>query len=103
METVEPDPQTICREYPSGLASTGSHVVLTTTLSGPCSEGGFIINKGAFLTADSVTWEPLPFPDGVVGEAQSGSRVDGAAEDDTVLVLAGQLDGQAALWTIVND
>ncbi|HEY7738655.1 MAG TPA: hypothetical protein VIC63_06470 [Candidatus Limnocylindria bacterium] len=103
VETVNADAQTICREYPTGLASTGSHVILTTTLSGPCSEGGFIINKGAFLTTDSVTWEALPFPDGVVGEAQSGSRVDGAAENDRVLVLAGQLDGQAALWTIVND
>jgi hypothetical protein len=102
VETVNADPQTICREYPTGLASTGTHVILTTTLSGPCSEGGFIINKGAFLTDDGAAWEALPFPDGTVGEAQSGSRVDGAEENDTVLVLAGQLDGQAALWTIVN-
>lgn len=100
VETVDADPQTICREYPTGLASTGSHVVLTTTLSGPCSDGGLIINEGAFLSTDGMAWEALPFPRGTVGEAQSGSRVDGAAESDAVLVLAGQLDGQAALWTI---
>jgi hypothetical protein len=103
LEEVPVEPQIACREYPTGMASTGSHAVLTTSLSYPCSEGSFVINKGAFLTTDGVTWEALPFPDGTVGEAQSGSRVDGAAETDAVLVLGGQLDGQAALWSIVNE
>ena len=62
VESVNADPQTICREYPTGLASTGRAVILTTTLSGPCSEGGFIVNEGAFLSTDGVDWEALPFP-----------------------------------------
>jgi hypothetical protein len=97
MAQVQPDPQVTCMEYPTGLVST-SAIFLSTTLAG-CSEGAFVVHGTVFWSSDGASWTALPFPAGQVGVSQSGSRVDGAAENDDVLVLAGQLDRQAALWT----
>jgi hypothetical protein len=99
MGQVQADPQTACVEYPTGLVSTTSAVFMSTTLSGPCSEGGFIVHGTVFWSSDGAAWTALPFPAGQVGTSHSGSRVDGAMEANDVLVLAGQLDRQAALWT----
>jgi hypothetical protein len=99
LEQVEADPQTTCIEYPNGAVSTADNVFLSTSLSGPCSEGGFIVHGTVYSSSDGAAWTALPFPAGEVGVSHSGSRVDGAAETNDVLVLAGQLDRQAALWT----
>jgi hypothetical protein len=91
--------QTSCLEFPNGAVSTASAVFLSMTLSGPCSEGAFIVHGTVRWSSDGAAWASLPFPVGDVGVQNSGSRVEGAAEANDVLVLAGQLDRQAALWT----
>jgi hypothetical protein len=97
MAQVQADPQITCVEYPTGLVST-SAIFLSTSLAG-CSEGAFVVHGTVFWSSDGASWTALPFPAGQAGVAQSGARVDGAAEANDVLVLAGQLDRQAALWT----
>jgi hypothetical protein len=99
MAEVQADQQTTCREYPNGAVSTAGSTFLSTSLSGPCSEGGFIVHGTVYWSSDGAAWTALAFPAGQVGTSHSGSRVDGAAEANDVLVLAGQLDRQAALWT----
>jgi hypothetical protein len=99
MAQVTPDPQFTCHEYPTELVSTASAVVLSTSLSYPCSEGGFVVYGSTHVSSDGATWNALPFPSGVVGNTHSGSQVNGAAEVNDVLVFVGELNGQAAFWT----
>jgi hypothetical protein len=99
MAEVEADQQTTCREYPNGAVSAADAIFVSTSLSGPCSEGAFVVHGTVLWSSDGASWTALPFPAGEVGVSHSGSRVDGAAEENEVLVLAGQQDRMAALWT----
>jgi hypothetical protein len=52
---------TSCREFVSGVTSTGSMVVSSTTLSYPCGEGNVQSFGASSVTTDGETWRPLPF------------------------------------------
>jgi hypothetical protein len=87
-----------CREYPSGLTSADEWLVLATTLSYPCSEGGFVVHGTQRISTDGAAWEDLPFPSGTPGQSRSGSTVLSAAAVDGNLVLVGESNGRAAFW-----
>jgi hypothetical protein len=99
MAQVPLDPQTTCHEYPTNLVSIANTVVLSTSLAGPCSEGGFVVYGTTHASTDGATWSPLPFPVGTPGMTHTGSQVFGAAANGGTLVLVGELNSQAALWT----
>jgi hypothetical protein len=96
MDEAAVDAQTTLHAFPAGLASSGSTVVLATTL---VQEGAFVIHGTEHISPDGITWDALPFPPSTLGVQDSGSRVEGAADGDGFLVLVGQQDGEAAIWT----
>jgi hypothetical protein len=82
--------------FPAGLVSSGSTVVLATTL---VQEGAFVIHGTEHISPDGITWDALPFPPSTLGVQDSGSRVEGAVDGDGFLLLVGQQNGEAAFWT----
>jgi hypothetical protein len=85
-----------CPLEPS-LHSVGPWLVLRSYLSGLCSEGG-IVNYGPHqVSVDGSAWTVLPSP--ISG---SGNWVSTSAVLDGALVLAGESNGQAAFWLVVN-
>lgn len=71
-----------------------------TTISFPCSEGGFIANGHPFVSSDGQAWSPLPFPVSVGGSG-SGSRVTAALTTEDGILLVGQSQQHAACWFAV--
>ena len=94
-----PIPGSICTEYPSGLNSAGGWLVMGSTLSYPCSEGGYVVYGTQQISDDGESWVPVPFESAIVGVSGSGSHVNAAADDDDSLVLVGQMNNQAAFWS----
>ena len=87
-----------CHEYPSGLNPAGEWLVLASTLSYPCSEGGYVVFGTQRISTDGATWEDLPLPAGTPGMTRSGSVVTSAATREGALVLVGESSGRAAFW-----
>ena len=86
-----------CPLVPS-LISTGERVILRTFLGGLCSEGG-VRNFGPHLVrTDAGDWQALPFAPRDAESGGSGSWVSAAEVLDGTLVLAGEVNGQAAFW-----
>jgi hypothetical protein len=74
--------------------------VASTTLSFPCSEGGFIANGRPFVSSDGQARSPLPFPMSEGGSG-SGSRVTAALTSEDRILLVGQSQQHAAFWFAV--
>jgi hypothetical protein len=96
LEEVVVDAQTTLGAFPAGLVSSGSTLVLATTLY---REGTFVVHGTEHISPDGITWDALPFPPSTVGVQDSGSRVEGAVDADGFLLLVGQQNGEAAFWT----
>ena len=89
---------TTCHEYVRALHGSTPWLVANTALSGPCSEGGFIVHGTQRSSQDGVTWMDLPFPTGTLGTTGSGSSVNATIVVNGVLVLAGQSNSSATFW-----
>jgi hypothetical protein len=87
-----------CVEYPHYLSSAGDWLVMGTTVSGPCSEGGFVVHGSPQISLDGAAWTRLPFEPGTPGEARSGSAVNASAVLGGNLILAGEHNGVATFW-----
>src|SRR5919106_3466717 len=97
LDSVPAEPLT-CVEFPDRFTSAGPWMVLGSTLSYPCGEGGFVVHGTQRISIDGATWEALPFPGGSLGTSHSGSAISAAVVVDGSLVLVGQSDGLAAFW-----
>ncbi len=87
-----------CNEYPSGLTAAGGWLVLASTLSGPCTEGGFVVPGIQRISAEGTSWAALPFEVGTPGTSGSGSTVNGSIAVGGRLVLVGEANQKAAFW-----
>jgi hypothetical protein len=89
---------TTCHEYVRALHGSTPWLIANTALSGPCSEGGFIVHGTQRSSQDGVTWMDLPFPAGTVGNTGSGSSVNATIVVNGLLILAGQSNSSATFW-----
>jgi hypothetical protein len=89
-----------CREFVSGLTSTGSMVVLSTTLSYPCGEGNVQSFGTSSVTTDGETWMPLSFTERETAydEASRGATVTAGLEVASGTVLVGESGYRATFW-----
>jgi hypothetical protein len=87
-----------CDEHLSGLTAGGSWLVLGTTLSYPCSEGGFVVHGTQRISGDGTSWVALPFERGTPGIGGSGSAVYASASVGGRLVLVGEANHRATFW-----
>jgi hypothetical protein len=91
----------VCHEFPTSLSPAAGWLVVGSTIGGlACGEGGQVTHGTQRISSDGASWSALPFVPGTVGISNSGSQVYGAATDDARLVLVGQMDSLAALWTL---
>lgn len=99
LRTVELDGGERCRDFVTDLLTAGDGwLVMSTTLSYPCSEGGFAVWGQQLISRDGATWDALPFEPGTPGTTRSGSVVNAALAVDGGLVVAGERDGAATFW-----
>jgi hypothetical protein len=98
LNVVPVEGSSTCTEIPSALTASDQWVVLGSTLSFGCSEGGFVVHGTQRISTDGASWEDLPFAAGTPGTSGSGSAVMSSASVDGALVLVGQSNGQAAFW-----
>lgn len=101
--TVEPEVVDLgdgvqCVDWPFMVRAVGPWLIQSSTLTFPCSEGGFLTNGTPRISADGLTWQPLPFAPERHGMAGPGSRVTAAVVFDGRLVLAGNSNGLATFW-----
>jgi hypothetical protein len=90
-----------CPELPTGLSSAGGWLVMGSNLGSlRCGEGGLVVHGTQRISSDGSSWTALPFEPGTPGESGSGSQVYAAATDGPRLILVGQMNGQAALWSL---
>jgi hypothetical protein len=91
---------TLCREFLSDPVSTGSLVVLSTTLSYPCGEGHVQRFGAAHVTADGMTWAPLPFTleSSSGDEGSRGATVHAGLDLGSGTLLVGEEDYRATFW-----
>jgi hypothetical protein len=87
-----------CREYVRSVSSADRWTIVGTQLGGGCGEGGFYVNGTQLISADGITWLPLPFAVGTPGDQASGAFVHGAAVIDGSVALVGEANRQAAFW-----
>ncbi len=86
-----------CREHVHDAIGAGPWIVTNTTLSFPCSEGGFVTHGTQRLTTDAGSWTELPFATSLP-ETGGGSAVFGTVTTDSGLIAVGQSNGRAAFW-----
>ena len=86
-----------CWEYVSDLFGAGRWVFAGTTLSHPCSEGGFVTAGTQRMSADGATWIDLPFST-TEPKPNGGALVHAGAAADGAVVLVGEIDNQAGFW-----
>lgn len=87
-----------CYEVPEALSAAGEWLAISTIMTYPCSEGGFVVRGVAFASVDGVDWSPLPFEPGTLGETHTGASVLDAVRVDDGIVLVGEDDGAATFW-----
>ena len=89
-----------CREFVSGLTSTGSMVVSSTTLSYPCGEGNVQTFGASSVTTDGATWTPLSFTvrETAYDEASRGATVTAGLEVASGTLLVGESGYRATFW-----
>ena len=85
--------------------STGSLVVVSTTLSYPCGEGHVQRFGAAHVTEDGTTWAPLPFTleSSPGDEATRGATVSAGIDLDSGTLLVGEKDYRATFWFRPSD
>lgn len=86
-----------CFEHLAEAVGAGSWVVVNTTVSFPCSEGGFVTHGTQRITSAGTSWFDLPFPSSLP-ETGGGSGVRAGAAGEHRLILVGQSDLKAAIW-----
>jgi len=87
-----------CVEDPTRLVSSAEWLIASTTLSFPCSEGGFVVYGRAQISLGGADWSVLPFDTGTIGQSHSGPAVHAAIVFGGNLILAGEQDGAATFW-----
>lgn len=90
-----------CRELISGVSSTGSLVVVSSTLSYPCGEGNVQNFGTSSSSSDGVTWTALPFtvrpPASGVGLSR-GATVRSGLDIASGTLLVGESGSRATFW-----
>ena len=96
---------TLCREFLSGPVSTGSLVVVSTTLSYPCGEGHVQRFGASHVTADGATWTALPFTlEASPGDdGTRGATVNAGLDLGSGTLLVGEKDYRATFWFRPSD
>jgi hypothetical protein len=91
---------TLCREFLSDPVSTGSLVVVSTTLSYPCGEGHVQRFGAAHITSGGAAWTSLPFTlEASPGdEGTRGTTVNAGLDLDSGTLLVGEKDYRATFW-----
>jgi hypothetical protein len=89
-----------CREFVSGLTSTGSMVVSSTTFSYPCGEGNVQTFGASSVTTDGATWSPLPFTvsETPFDQPGRGATVTAGLDLASGTLLVGESGYRATFW-----
>ena len=89
-----------CRELISGLTSTGSMVVSSSTLSYPCGEGHVQSFGASNVTTDGASWTPLAFTvrDTAFDVAYRGATVTAGVDLASGTLLVGESGYRATFW-----
>jgi hypothetical protein len=89
-----------CREFVSGLTSTGSMVVSSTTLSNPCGEGNVQSFGASSVTTDGANWMPLSFTktETAYDAASRGATVTAGPDVASGNLLVGESGYRATFW-----
>ena len=86
-----------CFELIIEAVGAGPWIVTNTSLSYPCSEGGFMTHGTQRISTDGTSWTDLPFPSSLP-ETGGGSAILGAAATEAGLIAVGQSNRRAAFW-----